>query len=175
NIYMFHGGTNFGFTNGANDKGIYEPTITSYDYDAPLSEDGHPTEKYFAFRDVIGKHFPVPAELPARRPNQPEQTLAIQQTMPLLEAVDLLGRAVAVQGPIPASDASGRYRGFHLYERTLDRGGVLTVEEVRDRAQLFLDDVPVGILSRELGERAVTLPAGGRLQVLVEDQGRVNY
>jgi beta-galactosidase len=58
NIYMFHGGTNFGFTNGANDKGIYEPTITSYDYDAPLSEDGFPTDKYFAFRDVIAKHFP---------------------------------------------------------------------------------------------------------------------
>ena len=63
NVYMFHGGTNFGFTNGANDKGIYEPTITSYDYDAPLTEDGYPTEKYFAFREVISKYFPVPDEL----------------------------------------------------------------------------------------------------------------
>ena len=46
NIYMFHGGTNFGLTNGANDKGVYRPTITSYDYDAPLDEAGNPTAKY---------------------------------------------------------------------------------------------------------------------------------
>ena len=38
NVYMFHGGTNFGLTNGANDKGRYAPITTSYDYDAPLDE-----------------------------------------------------------------------------------------------------------------------------------------
>ena len=62
NIYMFHGGTNFGFTNGANDKGVYQPIVTSYDYDAPLDEAGEPTEKFWAFREVIAKHAPVPAE-----------------------------------------------------------------------------------------------------------------
>ena len=59
NIYMFHGGTNFGFTSGADDKGTYRPTITSYDYDAPLAEDGTPTEKYWRFREVIAKHASV--------------------------------------------------------------------------------------------------------------------
>ena len=75
NVYMFHGGTNFGLTNGANDKGRYAPITTSYDYDAPLDERGHPTEKYWAFRDVIAKYAPVPDEVPgaargaaARRP-----------------------------------------------------------------------------------------------------------
>ena len=62
---MFHGGTNFGFTNGANDKGIYEPIVTSYDYDAPLDEAGNPTEKYFAFRDVLAKYAAVPPDLPS--------------------------------------------------------------------------------------------------------------
>ena len=56
NFYMFHGGTNFGLTNGANDKGRYLPIVTSYDYDAPLDEAGNPTAKYFAFRDVIARY-----------------------------------------------------------------------------------------------------------------------
>ncbi len=70
NIYMFHGGTNFGFTNGANDKGVYQPIVTSYDYDAPLDEAGNPTPKYWAFREVISKYTTlddddVPAPPPA--------------------------------------------------------------------------------------------------------------
>jgi beta-galactosidase len=62
-----------------------------------------------------------------------------------------------------------------MYSTDLAGGGVLTVGEVRDRAQFFLDGRSVGVLSRELGERAIALPSGGRLEVLVEDQGRVNY
>ncbi|KAF2420799.1 beta-galactosidase family protein [Microbacterium sp. B35-30] len=65
NFYMFHGGTNYGLTNGANDKGRYLPIVTSYDYDAPLDERGDPTEKYFAFREVIAKYATVPDEVPA--------------------------------------------------------------------------------------------------------------
>ncbi|MDR7158278.1 beta-galactosidase [Arthrobacter sp. BE255] len=175
NIYMFHGGTNFGFTNGANDKGIYEPSITSYDYDAPLSEDGYPAAKYFAFRDVIAKHFPVPAEVPAVRPVLPESVVTIGSSVPLLSVVDALGSPQRIAGPVPASEATGKYRGFCLYERSLDRGGVLTFGEVRDRAQFFLDGFPLGTLSRELAERSIVVPRGGLLQVLVEDQGRVNY
>lgn len=69
NVYMFHGGTNFGFTNGANDKGTYRPTVTSYDYDALLDEAGDPTPKYAAFREVIARYEPVPdAPVPARAP-----------------------------------------------------------------------------------------------------------
>lgn len=175
NIYMFHGGTNFGFTNGANDKGIYEPTITSYDYDAPLTEDGFPTDKYFAFRDVIAKYFPVPAELPATRQEAPASTVTVTSSAALLESVSLLGAATRVEGPAPTTEDARHYRGFTMYSTDLAEGGVLTVGEVRDRAQFFLDGRPVGVLSRELGERAIALPSGGRLDVLVEDQGRVNY
>ncbi|WP_311215161.1 MULTISPECIES: beta-galactosidase [unclassified Arthrobacter] len=171
NIYMFHGGTNFGFTNGANDKGIYEPTITSYDYDAPLSEDGQPTAKYFAFRDVIAKHFPVPAEVPALRASVPASVVAVSSTAPVLTSVS----TSLVGGTVPPVEVTGQYRGFYLYETSLTAGGVLSFTEVRDRAQFFLDGVPVGVLSRELGERSVVIPGGGRLQVLLEDQGRVNY
>ena len=61
NIYMFHGGTNFGLTSGANDKGTYQPVTTSYDYDAPLDEAGNPTAKYWAFRDVLARYGAVDA------------------------------------------------------------------------------------------------------------------
>ena len=64
NLYMFHGGTNLGLTNGANDKGVYLPITTSYDYDAPLDESGHPTAKYWAFREVLGRHAALPDEVP---------------------------------------------------------------------------------------------------------------
>jgi beta-galactosidase len=55
-IYMFHGGTSFGWMNGANiDGGKYDPDVTSYDYDVPVSESGEMRPKYFLFRNVIAK------------------------------------------------------------------------------------------------------------------------
>src|ERR1019366_2056578 len=69
-IYMFHGGTSFGWMNGANSDGKnYEPDVTSYDYDTALDESGHLTPKFYAFRDVIARDTgvqlpPVPAPPP---------------------------------------------------------------------------------------------------------------
>ncbi len=71
NVYMFHGGTNFGFTNGANDKGVYRPIATSYDYDAPLDEAGRPTDKFHAFRAVIERYAPVPPLPASMQPGGP--------------------------------------------------------------------------------------------------------
>jgi hypothetical protein len=71
NIYMFHGGTNFGLTSGANDKGTYQAITTSYDYDAPLDEAGQPTEKYRAYREVLSRYAPggqYPRKCLCRRP-----------------------------------------------------------------------------------------------------------
>lgn len=60
--YMFHGGTNFGYSAGAitESSGEYHSCTTSYDYDAPLSEAGDVTDKFYAIRDVIGKYLPLP-------------------------------------------------------------------------------------------------------------------
>lgn len=79
NIYMFHGGTNFGLTNGANDKGRYLPLVTSYDYDAPLDETGNPTEKFFAFREVIARYAPVPDEVPAAAEASPRSRFRFER------------------------------------------------------------------------------------------------
>ena len=90
NLYMFHGGTNFGFTNGANDKGVYQPIVTSYDYDAPLDEAGNPTAKYHAFREVIARHAPVPDPPPPARP-APEFAVPLGDPVRLLDAPERWG------------------------------------------------------------------------------------
>ena len=181
NIYMFHGGTNFGLTNGANDKGTYHPITTSYDYDAPLDEAGHPTAKYWAFRDVIARHAAVSADVPAAAATPaPSFTVPLRQALPLWDAVDLLGLAAAHDVAVTA-DEVGQYQGLTLYATDLaapaDAAAVLTVGEVRDRAQVFLDRRGVGVLARDHHDTSLALPAGarGRLEILVEDQGRVDY
>jgi beta-galactosidase len=186
NIYMFHGGTNFGLTSGANDKGTYHPITTSYDYDAPLDEAGHPTAKYWAFRDVIARHAAVSADVPAAATPAPSFTVPLRQALPLWDALAHLGQASAHDTVITADEA-GQYQGLTLYATELPAPGgdagagaaaaVLTVGEVRDRAQVFLNRHGVGVLARDHHDTALALPAGarGRLEILVEDQGRVDY
>jgi beta-galactosidase len=173
NIYMFHGGTNFGLTNGANDKGRYLPLVTSYDYDAPLDEAGNPTEKFFAFREVIGRYAPVPQELP--------ETAAVAPVF----GVDLSPRGAwtdaAASGSVADQprtfDDLGHLSALVRYDVALPvgRGGLLQIEDVRDLAWVSVDGESVGTLSRTRHDRAIRIPAGRTLSILVEDQGRVNY
>jgi beta-galactosidase len=174
NIYMFHGGTNFGFTSGANDKGTYRPITTSYDYDAPLAEDGTPTEKYWRFRDVIAKYAPVPDSVPADRALAPSLTVALDRSVSLWE-VPLVAKEQLDH--LPSAAELGATGGYCCYTTAIDRGGLLVLGEVRDRAQVFLNGVGVGTLSRDHHERMLPLPenASGELAILLEDQGGVDY
>lgn len=172
NIYMVHGGTNFGYMAGANDKGVYRPIATSYDYDAPIAEDGTPTEKYWRFRDVIAAHAPVPDDRPA--PRSPSRVLEA----PLERAVALADAGAerwSAHDTAPAATAFGSPRGYSRYAIEIPRGGALTVAEVRDRAHVLLDGHAVGILDREAHDRVLALPSGGELSILVEHLGGVNY
>ncbi|MDK8173744.1 beta-galactosidase [Curtobacterium citreum] len=197
NVYMFHGGTNFGFTNGANDKGVYRPIATSYDYDAPLDEAGRPTDKFHAFRAVIERYAPVPP-LPASmqpggsgRLTDDDGTGLEARPAPARDVAVRLDRVASLRSLLPALtgwtthdepptfDALGAASGFVLYRTEIDlpTGGVLTVgDEVRDRAVVTVDGVVVGVLEREHHDRAIALPpVTGTLELLVEDQGRVDY
>ncbi|MEV4560797.1 glycoside hydrolase family 35 protein [Kitasatospora sp. NPDC049285] len=180
NLYMFHGGTSFGFTNGANDKHTYRPTVTSYDYDAPLDEAGDPTEKYHAFREVLAKYGPPPAE-PAPEPAPKLELPGVELTegTALLAELPVLGTPVPSLRPL-GMEQLGQDFGFTLYKAILPAAGpaVLEVTEVRDRAQVFVDGQPVGVLERENHQRALAFHvprAGSVLRLLVENQGRVNY
>ncbi|KUN85037.1 glycoside hydrolase family 35 protein [Streptomyces griseoruber] len=179
NIYMFHGGTNFGYTNGANHHHAYAPTITSYDYDAPLTESGDPGPKYHAFREVIARHAGVPAEpVPSPAPKLPRTEVELTHRLALFRQLGHDG--VRSADPVTA-DTLGRRAGYVLYRTTVSATGpgLLHFEGgVGDRAQVFVDGAPAGVLERERYDETlpIHLPRpGARLDVLVENMGRVNY
>lgn len=179
--YMFHGGTNFGFMNGANClHNGYEPTVNSYDDDAPVNEYGGLTRKYFLFRDVVAKYAPIPeVELPEVRQRRYGE-VKLTQSADLLDLADTLARPVSLTLPLPMEKLDQGY-GFILY-RTHVRGPreemPLILEGLHDRAQVFVNGKLAGVCYRNDAEPKVKLsiPAEGiDLAVLVENMGRVNY
>ena len=177
NLYMFHGGTTFGFMNGANiDRGRYHPQTTSYDYDAALDESGRPTRKFYLFRDVIAKHGGTPAPVPVVDSTIALERFHLMQTTSLWGA---LGHPVHVTTP-RAMETFGQAYGYILY-RTRPHWttrGLLALQGVRDYAQVYVDGSLVATIDRRLGADSATVPvpAGAEhLDILVENGGRVNF
>ena len=179
--YMFHGGTNFGFMNGANCFDKYEPTVSSYDDDAPVNECGDLTDKYFRFREVISKYAPIPdIELPAAVKKKKYGKFEFTACRRLFDCLDKLSAPVETVCPLPMEKLGQGY-GFILY-RTEVRGPRETqnvrIQEPRDRAYIYKNDELLGVQYRNDREPAVStdIPAeGATLSVLVENMGRVNY
>jgi beta-galactosidase len=177
-IYMFHGGTSFGWMNGANSDGKnYQPDVTSYDYDAPLDESGRPNAKYNLFRYVIGKATGE-AQPAIREPKPPIQIAEF----PMQESVSLwstLPSPVHSENPMSMEDLDQAY-GYLLYRTQLNGpvSGDLVIEELHDYAQIYLDGKLAGSLDRREGQNhlriEVTEPHA-RLDILVENTGRVNF
>ncbi|QYR22956.1 beta-galactosidase [Paenibacillus sp. sptzw28] len=183
NFYMFHGGTNFGFYNGANCQTYnhYEPTITSYDYDSLLDEAGEPTEKYFAVREVISRYSDIGEyEPPERIGRQAYGEVAMEEQAGLFENLDRLSTPFRSATPLPMEKAGQNY-GFIMYTTRITGprpAEELHLQDVRDRAMVFLDDALIGIIERAEKEQTVSfsVPAeGATLSILVENMGRINY
>jgi beta-galactosidase len=177
-LYMFHGGTSFGWMNGANSDGKnYEPDVTSYDYDSPLDESGRPAPKYFTFRDVIAKATgTAPPAVPPSSPAIKIPEFKLEEAVSLWNVLPPPVHSEQVQS---MEDLDQAY-GYILYRKHLDgpAGGELVLEELHDYAQVFLDGKLVGALDRRLGQKHLRLrvpPAGARLDILVENTGRVNF
>ncbi len=181
NFYMFHGGTNFGFFNGANCFDTYEPTITSYDSHAPVGEAGELTEKYHAIREVLASHFgPVPDVAPQPTATGAYGSVPLTQGASLWEALPLVSQSFQRPTPVPMELLDQNY-GYILY-RTHITGpraeDQLRIHGLHDRAHVFLDGQLQGTLYRNMAKPSVTLtipPAGAQLDILVENMGRVNY
>ncbi|XP_036006073.1 beta-galactosidase-1-like protein 2 isoform X2 [Fundulus heteroclitus] len=183
NLYMFHGGTNFGFMNGAMDFGIYKPVTTSYDYDAPLSEAGDYTTKFEALRDLFSRYnsealpeVPSPLERTAYEPVFTQQYLSLWDSLQFTEKPCRSESPINMEN-LPVNNNSGQSYGYTLYETTISSGGALnSVNNIRDRALVFLDRQYVGCLDHRTHEVALPDAKGERtLAVLVENCGRVNY
>jgi beta-galactosidase len=178
NLYMFHGGTTFGFMNGANiDGGRYHPQTTSYDYDAALDESGRPTPKYFAFRDVIARY--THGALPALPTVDSIVAVAPFPLARMSSIWDALPHPTHVTRP-RAMETFGQSYGYILYRTIIRNTGsvMLAIHDVRDYAQVYLDGVLVATLDRRLRQDSIAITvsrAGSRLDILMENGGRVNF
>lgn len=183
NFYMFHGGTNFGFYNGANGhtEDSYEPTITSYDYDVLLDESGEPTNKYYAVRDVIAKHQKLAdIELPQPVAKQAYGEVAMTGQAPLSLNISRISQPIQSAYPLPMEELGQDY-GFIQYSTFLSGPRPkqpLNIQDLHDRAMVFLDGRILGTLDRSQPGAVIEfeVPEGGaHLSILVENMGRVNY
>ena len=181
NMYMFHGGTTRGFFNGANysDSVAYEPQISSYDYDAPLDEAGNATPKFRAFRAVIEKHLPAGTKLPPVPAAKPAITLPAVPLTQTASLFDLLPAPKVNARPLAFEDLNQAY-GYVLYRTTVpgQTTSTLRIEGIRDYALVFVNGKRVGVLDRRLQQDSlrVVLPKGlVRLEILVENMGRINF
>jgi beta-galactosidase len=181
NFYVIHGGTNFGFTAGANSGGKgYEPDVTSYDYDAPVSEQGLPTPKYYALRNLIGSYLPKGKKLPAVPDPIPSIELTALSLAPFTSVWDNMPEPVNSVQP-KTFEAYGQDYGFILYRTELigHKKGKLTVTEIHDYATVFLNGKYIGKLDRREGINTIDIPESNVekpvLDIFVEGMGRINF
>jgi beta-galactosidase len=171
NVYMVHGGTNFGFTSGANyDK--------EHDYDAPISEAGWATPKYLAVRELIKQYvkYSVP-EVPAKIPVITLPAIQLNRSMDLFDLKKTLQPVVA-DTPL-TFEALNQGHGYVLYSKRFTQPiqGTLQLKGLRDYAVVYVDGKKVAVLSRVSKEysAAIDIPFNGTLEILVENMGRINY
>lgn len=183
NLYMFHGGTNFGFMNGCSARHDHDlHQITSYDYDAPLDEAGNPTEKFYALQRMVREDFPdARTASPRIKGTLAPMTLERCGLAGLFETLDTLSEPLEMRHPAAMEDLGQAY-GYILYRTRIeaDTAGEerFRIVDARDRAQLFLNGRLVATQYQEdIGEDILAAPKPGinQLDILVENMGRVNY
>lgn len=182
NFYMFEGGTNFGFMNGANYYEGLTPDVTSYDYDAILTEDGQITEKYRRFKKIIGKYREIPKiELTTDIKRMDYGVLPVQEKVSLFSVLEELSAPIENTFPQPMEKLGQSY-GYILYHtdlRTEEHLRRLQLRGANDRAQVFVDKKPVAtLMDKELLEEReldVSFDRGADMDILVENLGRVNF
>lgn len=204
NFYMAHGGTNFGLTAGANDDTGYGCTTTSYDYDAPIAENGELTEKFHVIREVIGRYRDLPplqdhlAQLgiTAHPEHLPAGGITVEGIRPLRET-ELFTRPAQRWPKPPSFEQAGLERGLMRLSREVElwsdlRDGErhippLSLLGLRDRAWCYIDGVYRGVLERDDGPAKLPLAPLAeellgadtlrtvRVDLLIEGLGRTNY
>lgn len=180
NIYMAHGGTNFGFTSGANYDKEHEiqPDLTSYDYDAPISEAGWVTPKFIALRNLLKSHvnYPVP-DIPAQIP---VVTLPDIQLTRSANLFDWIKNIKPTENEEPMTfEQLGQGYGYVLYWKQFTQpiSGKLNISGLRDYALVYVNGKKVGELNRQANkyDMEIDIPFNGQLDILVENMGRINY
>ena len=183
NLYMFHGGTNFGFMNGCSARGTIDlPQVTSYDYDALLNEAGNPTPKYFAVQKMLKTYYPeFPQMEPLVKGSFEQKNISLSDKVSLFETLADLAEPVQSLYPKKMEELGQNY-GYLLYhtEASWDADQEkIRIIDGRDRMQLFVDQEHIATqYQTEIGadifvdRQAKTKHS---IDILVENMGRVNY
>jgi beta-galactosidase len=179
-FYMVHGGTNFGFTSGANfnDGHDIQPDITSYDYDAPISESGSATPKYLAIRDLMQKYSAktLPS-LPEPIPTIKIKDITFKKTANLFNYKNLIKPKISDK-PLTFEELNQGY-GYVLYSRHFTKPikGKLSIPGLRDFATLYVNNKKIGVLNRATNTYSIDIdiPMNGTLDIFTENMGRINY
>jgi beta-galactosidase len=176
-IYMAHGGTTFGLWSGCDRP--FKPDTSSYDYDAPISEAGWTTPKFFATRELFSKYLLPDEKLPEPPAANPVVTFAPVDLKQNALIFDNLPSAIKDETP-RNMEAYNQGYGCILYRTTVPAGAATTLEAaaVHDFGYVFLDGKRIGVLDRRASAARISLPARekeARLDILVEPMGRVNF
>lgn len=203
NLYMFFGGTNFGFMSGANldDNGVYLADVTSYDYDAVIAEwGGSRPEKYGPMRNLVKRFWNHVGDtnmlerMAEPMPKPPIMSgyagrVALDSSIPLFHVLDILtDNSVLSRHPIPMEALGGDY-GFVMYSHNFtsipSEGSIspfLSIRGVRDFAYVLLDGKVVKTVDRNRevdrdgNAKKIPVPPGTKkLEIIVENRGRINY
>ncbi len=183
NIFVLHGGTNFGLTAGANtnpDGSKFEPDLTSYDYGSPIGENGNLTREYYEYRDIIKASLPQEADVP--EPVQPES-----MEMPAFTPGKVCGfgelsfdAASCASSRTPRTfENHGQNQGIGVYRARIPAGPAATLTcKVHDFAWVYVDNQFIGTLDRRLNQTSVELPERSEqshLRIVVDTFGHVNF
>ncbi|XP_040359337.1 beta-galactosidase [Ixodes scapularis] len=180
NIYVFHGGSSFGCTAGANlDKDVYSPNPTSYDYDAPMNEAGDPTEMFEALRQVISEFVPEPPLEPVPSPKA-KMALGPFTMRRVMGLEDIMTTGPIISSEFPLSfEQVGHGHGLMIYYTKISfrprDPAVLHIPGLRDRGYVYVENEYKGLLSRmdNVYDVLVPIKKGQNLAIVVENQGRI--
>ncbi|AXG57231.1 beta-galactosidase [Streptomyces lincolnensis] len=185
NLYMAHGGTSFAGWAGANrggevQDGPFLPDVTSYDYDAPVDEYGRPTEKFWRMREVLAEYAGAPLPEPPAPPTALGVTTEARLTgwAHLEDVLEALGGPETVSAVPPTFEELDVDRGVVRYEVTVPgprRPYPLTARGLRDRAVVYVDGEPAGVLTEHDDRLKEPVAGHARVELWVESLGRVGY
>ena len=171
NMYMFCGGTNFGFMNGSNCNPRFEPCVTSYDYGAPLAEDGRVTEQYHMLKELLTGDGKYEDKTVLKSYGEVSGFSGTD----LFENKELFGKTYKDSG-IKTMEDLGQSFGYILYEADIDgMEGEIEFGEPHDRAMFYADGNYIGCYERGREYEKITIGGAHRLQIFIENMGRVNY
>lgn len=181
NLYMFQGGTNFGFMNGCSAREQSDlPQVTSYDYDALLSEWGEPGEKYYAVKKAMKEVIPVLDQTePRLRGRRSYEPAVLRRKVSLFSTVDTLARRQHSASPLTMEEAGNGY-GYMLYHKKIKGFGQkekMKIVDASDRVQIYINDKWQATQYQDsMGEELeVYLDQENSINILTENIGRVNY